>query len=101
MINVSIKRNKQDFYEIEVKGHANSAPKGHDLVCAAVSAVVTGGFNAIENKKAFDFKLLEGDAHLRSLEPISSHDKVVVETIITSLMTIAESNPKSIKIKFM
>ena len=37
---------------LEIKGHANSAPHGEDLVCAEVSAVVTGGFNNLKNYKS-------------------------------------------------
>ena len=33
--------------ELEVKGHSNFAPKGSDIVCAGVSAIVVGGINAI------------------------------------------------------
>lgn len=101
MINVSIVGKGSEFSSLEVKGHAGSGPRGHDLVCAAVSAVITGGFNAIENKKSFSFRLNDGDAYLESKDPISEHDEIVVETIITSLMTIAERNSKFIKIKFM
>jgi uncharacterized protein YsxB (DUF464 family) len=34
------------FVSLEAKGHANSAPKGEDLVCAAVSGIVLGGLNS-------------------------------------------------------
>ncbi|MEA5061563.1 MAG: ribosomal-processing cysteine protease Prp [Erysipelotrichaceae bacterium] len=101
MINVLVVGKGSEFSSLEVKGHANSAPMGHDLVCAAVSAVITGGFNSLENKKDFSFKLNDGDAFLKSENPVSKHDEVVVETIITSLMTIAETNHEFIKIKFM
>jgi uncharacterized protein YsxB (DUF464 family) len=40
-----------------VKGHANSGAYGHDLVCAAVSAVVTGACNAIETSEDFQIKI--------------------------------------------
>lgn len=100
MINVSVNKQDERFLSLEVKGHAGSGPYGRDLVCAAISAVLTGGFNAIESKKNFNFKLAEGDAQLIAKGPLSNHDEVVVATILTSLKTIAESNPKFIKIKF-
>ena len=34
----------------EMKGHANTAPHGNDLLCAAISAIVTGGFNAFDDE---------------------------------------------------
>ncbi|MEY3609975.1 MAG: Cysteine protease Prp, partial [Bacillota bacterium] len=38
MIQVSIIRSNQLYRMMKVTGHANSAPYGEDLVCAAVSA---------------------------------------------------------------
>ena len=84
---------------VEVKGHANSAEYGQDLVCAAVSAVVTGGFNNLVNVKDYEIKLDEGHALFKSERPLDAHDEVVIETIVCGLNTIAETNPKFIAIK--
>ncbi|WP_112181482.1 MULTISPECIES: ribosomal-processing cysteine protease Prp [Paraliobacillus] len=48
MIQVTIyrKSNKQ-IYAFELSGHAESGPHGHDLVCAAVSAISFGSVNAV------------------------------------------------------
>jgi len=48
MIHVRIFRNdNKDIRAFEVSGHAESGPYGHDLVCAAVSAVTFGTVNAV------------------------------------------------------
>ncbi|MRG88230.1 ribosomal-processing cysteine protease Prp [Salinibacillus xinjiangensis] len=48
MINVRIYRNeKREITSFELEGHAESGPHGHDLVCAAVSAVSFGAVNAV------------------------------------------------------
>ncbi len=99
MIKVLIKREENRFVSLEVKGHADSAPHGQDLVCAAVSAVLTGGLNNLKDVKAFDIKLDEGDAHVKAIKELSSHDEIVLETIIVSLKTIQESYPQFITIK--
>ncbi|MFA6675520.1 MAG: ribosomal-processing cysteine protease Prp [Bacilli bacterium] len=99
MIKVLIKKEENQVKFLEVKGHANSAPHGQDLVCAAVSAVVTGGFNAIQDLTKNHLTLREGYASLEATEPLSRHDEVVVETIIASLKTIAESHQEFIEIK--
>ena len=56
MIKIVIKRDvsSQKIISIEVKGHANSDDYGKDLVCAAVSTVITGGMNALQDKE-YDF----------------------------------------------
>ena len=84
---------------LEVKGHANSAPHGEDLVCAEVSAVVTGGFNNLKNYKDYELKLDEGYALFKADAPLDAHDETVIETIVCGLNTICEANPKFIEIK--
>ena len=99
MIKIEIIGTNNSFESLVIKGHANSAPYGEDLVCAAVSAVITGGFNSLYNPKNFDVKLDEGHAYLKAKGPISEEDKIVIHTIITSLKTIASGNEAFVKIK--
>ena len=84
---------------LEVTGHANSAPYGQDLICAAVSAVLTGGFNNLVNVNNYEIKLDEGHAYFKSSAPLDAHDEAVIETIICGLNTIQESNPKFVEVK--
>ena len=84
---------------LEVTGHANSAPYGKDLICAAVSAVITGGFNNLVNLKNYEIKLDEGHALFKSSAPLDAHDEAVIETIICGLNTIQESNPEFVEVK--
>lgn len=101
MIKVLITEEEKKVTSIEVKGHSGSGPYGHDLVCAGVSAIIVGGANALDDKKAFDIKLDEGDARIKAINKISSHDEIVLETILTSLKTIEESYGKFIQIKIL
>jgi uncharacterized protein YsxB (DUF464 family) len=50
MISIVLKETDGHFVSLEAKGHANTAPYGADLVCAAVSAVLLGGFNALKKR---------------------------------------------------
>ena len=99
MIKVLIKREENKFVSLEVKGHANSAEQGKDLVCAGVTTVLAGGFNNLENPKSFELKLEEGYALAKAVKEVSSHDEIVLETIICSLKTLEESWPQFISIK--
>lgn len=99
MIKVEIVYKDKKFESLKVRGHADSAPHGQDLVCAGVSAVLTGGFNNLEKESSFILKLDRGDAALIKTDEITSHDLTVIETIITSLKTIQESYPQYIKIE--
>ena len=90
-----------DVHGISVSGHADSAPKGKDLVCAAVSAVVVGGANAIkefekeDHKSVLTIKLKKGYASFQGKEDY--HD--ILKTLYFMLKTIEESNPDFVKIK--
>ncbi len=100
MIKIVIKRDvsSQKITSIEVKGHANSDDYGKDLVCAAVSTVITGGMNALQDKE-YDFKLDEGHAYIKALDIPSDYDAVVLKTIEIQLKTIEESNHKYVQIE--
>lgn len=100
MIKIVIKRDvsTDKITSIEVKGHANKDTYGKDLVCAAVSAVITGGMNALVDKE-YDFKLDEGHAYIKSLDIPSDYDAVVLKTIETQLKTIEESEHDYVRIE--
>ena len=98
MIKVKLTYEGENFTSLKVTGHAGSAAYGHDLVCSAVSAVVTGGFNNLQDIDSFKVTLEEGNASLEAIEEVSAHDKVVIQTIISGLKTIAESEPDFVKI---
>lgn len=97
MIKVIIKYLDNKFKYLNVSGHAQSAPKGKDLVCAGVSAIVVGGLNNL-NHSDYDITVTEGYVELTSKNEITSHDEIVIQTMLTQLETIAESYPKNIKI---
>jgi uncharacterized protein len=99
MVKVSIEYRGSGFASLEVKGHANSAPYGKDLVCAAVSAVTIGALNALEKTDDFDISIDSGDVRLFAKAGIGVHDETVIETLIIQLKTIEESYKDSIEIK--
>ena len=102
MIKVVIKADESSkkITSIEVKGHSNKAPYGKDLVCAAVSAIVTGGANALLDKE-YQFILQEGHALIKALDIPSDYDSVVLKTIQVQLQTVEESDPEFIKIEIL
>ena len=83
---------------LEVKGHANSNESGKDLICAAVSSILTGGFNALVKEETEELILEEGYAKVMVKEN-SNVSLQVLKVIEIQLMTIEESYPKYINIK--
>ena len=100
MIKVKISHASNDQVNfLEVRGHANQAPHGEDIVCAGVSALLTAGFNNLRNHKDYELKLDEGYALFKAEAELDAHDEAVIETIICGLNSIHESYPKFIEVK--
>lgn len=101
MIKITVTLNEVDkkINAIEVKGHAYSAEPGKDLICAAVSAVVIGGFNALVDVKKYDVKLEKGNAFVKVNSNYNDNDQIVLKTILTQLKTIAEDNHQFVSVK--
>jgi hypothetical protein len=93
MIRIVCERKDGLVNYLSIKGHANSAPKGEDIVCSAVSAVSIGGLNALENPKAFMIEMSEKDGSItvRANKGVTKHDYQVLDTILIQLKSIEES----------
>ena len=98
MIKIEATRKDGKIVNLTVKGHANSAPKGEDLVCAAVSSVLVGGCNALNQPNCFAIKLSEADASISELSIANKHDYEVLETMMIQFKTIEESNKKFLQV---
>ena len=90
----AIRNSDGKIISLTVKGHANSAPKGHDLVCAAVSTVLVGGCNALEQPDCFTIKLEPGDAYIAIKGKPNKHDSDLLHIMWVQLKTIEFSNAK-------
>ncbi|MCQ2742133.1 MAG: ribosomal-processing cysteine protease Prp [Bacilli bacterium] len=98
MIKVTIVYKGKGFESIEIKGHANTAEYGKDLVCAAVSACAVGAINALSDE-GYEVNQEEGKLSCISNGATSEHDLTVLETLIVQLKTIEMSNKGTIDIK--
>ena len=98
MISVNVTFMGKEVKSLTVSGHANYDKYGKDIVCAGVSAVVTGGINALESE-IDNIKVINEDNKL-GVEIINSNDKIqiILNTILEQLQTIENSYKKYIKI---
>ncbi|MDY4849029.1 MAG: ribosomal-processing cysteine protease Prp [Bacilli bacterium] len=99
MIKVLIRYEEKAFKSLEIIGHANSDEPGKDLVCAATSGIVIGGLNNLHQPNDFDITVKKGHVKILSKKAISSHDDIVIETIIQGLKTVADDNHEYVVIK--
>lgn len=99
MIKVLIRFEEKNFKSLEVKGHANAGPYGQDIVCAAISGILTGCTNAIQEEDKFILENDEGYYKLQAKDSLSPHDEAVIDTIIVGLKTIAKEYDKFVQIQ--
>ncbi|MCP3030447.1 ribosomal-processing cysteine protease Prp [Halobacillus sp. A1] len=106
MIKVTIFRSQEDITGFEIAGHAESGPYGHDLVCAAVSAVSFGAVNSIISLCEFEPEITQGGegGYLKIKLPENldetSHSKsqLLLAGMMVSLQTIENDYHEYIKI---
>lgn len=98
MISVNVSFMGKDVKSLTVSGHANYDKYGKDIVCAGVSAVVTGGINALESQ-VDNVEIINEDNKL-GVKVINNNEfiQTVLNTILIQLETIERSYKKYIKI---
>ena len=92
MILVKVQKQKTEITEITIKGHADSAPYGQDLVCAAVSAIVIGTLNAIEEMAEGSCEIEQNEARtVIAVKEINPTLSIILEVMLYQMRSIAES----------
>ncbi len=101
MVIVTLSLKQGAFQGLEAKGHADSGEAGHDLVCAALSAIVLGGLNALGDGDDHYAVKKGPSGYLKvvSLTPLSQHDALVLETIVSQIQSLASSHPKNVRLE--
>ena len=100
MIKIQINKTNNKYSSLIVSGHSNYDEHGKDIVCAGVSAIVTGGINALglENKKQVSCKVRDGYVNVDVLDLNNDRLQLIMNVIIVQLKSIEESYKKYIKI---
>ena len=87
--------------EIESEIHPEFlAVDGKDIICAGVSAIATGGLNALinENKSKISYRVNDGYVNVEMLDINDDKLQLIMDVIVTQLKTIEESYKKYVKI---
>ena len=97
------------YNRLTAQGHAYSGEEGHDLICAAVSALMltmagnVGSLAELGNAREPIIRLEKGDAEV-SCKPIRKMRKVVTlmfDTVGTGFQLLADQYPEYISYKVM
>lgn len=108
MVHVQIERTSDGkISSFTMKGHANFAKRGQDIVCAGASAVAFGSVNAVMALTGIKPVIEQSDGgYLKCTLPDSitevSSEKVqlLLEGMIVALQTIERDYQKHIKVTF-
>ncbi len=99
MIKVSYQSDQECYSYLKVEGHAEFADEGQDLICAAVSSIIYGLMNALdEYEEEVEIHDNEDDIEIR----ISGDHQTVqdyLRLVMIQLKTIEYSYGDFIKIK--
>jgi uncharacterized protein YsxB (DUF464 family) len=102
MITVVVETSQQSISSLEISGHAQSGPKGYDLVCAAASSIATGALNALDDMHPNQclLTLTSEPAHIK-IEVIQDSEALQahLQFILIQLKTLENAHPKHIRIK--
>jgi len=103
MIQVSLSTSDSKILSMNVTGHAKSAKRGQDLVCASVSSITTGALNALDRYApgVCAMQLHDGDDAWIDIQvcDIQNNDaQIILQTVLTQLETIENNYSKYIHI---
>ncbi|NPV27192.1 MAG: ribosomal-processing cysteine protease Prp [Firmicutes bacterium] len=105
MVNVQFFYNEQgEIIGFEVEGHAEYAPYGEDIVCAALSVLAQTTVLGLQYHlpEPPDFKISDGFVRCFLPERLKQRDqenaKIIVETMRLGMETIQKSYPRNVKV---
>ncbi|MDD5835898.1 MAG: ribosomal-processing cysteine protease Prp [bacterium] len=99
MIKVNCVVSNELIESVTIKGHADYASYGKDIVCAAVSSIVTTTVNDILtlDDKAINYGTNDGSVEITVIQDNVIANKLL-NTMLNMLKELAYNYPKNIKI---
>jgi uncharacterized protein YsxB (DUF464 family) len=109
MIDITVYRQGQNIHGFATEGHAQAAPEGQDIVCAAVSAIVQTAVFGLHEIAGFTMECaLDPESGrvtrklpwgLRQKNEQAYHDaQVILATMIVGLWSIANEHTEFVNI---
>ena len=93
MIKVNISKKEQEIEQIQVSGHAGYAEYGHDIVCSAVSSIITTSVNGILSFK--ETIHVVDDAKVLTIT-VLEHDNIT-DTLLENMLNVLKEIEKQYK----
>lgn len=84
---------------VVIKGHADHAPKGQDIVCAAVSTAFQSLISSVEKLTGdrIAYELASGDSYVR-FKSLSEETNLLLRSFFITVKDIAEAYPDCVAV---
>lgn len=102
MIQIVIERNSTgQICGFSAQGHADSGPKGNDIVCAAVSVLTDSVFLGLDKhlRRDLSWSADSGDISVRLTQEPDELTEAIFATMFLGLSEIQKIYPKKIRIR--
>ena len=99
MIKIKYRKVNDQLSKIDLSGHAKYADYGNDIVCAAVSSIVTTTVNGIIaiNPKAISYE--ENDLFKIINQSFDQVTNTLLDNMLSLLIELSKDYPKNIEIR--
>jgi uncharacterized protein YsxB (DUF464 family) len=81
-----------------VKGHADYAPRGSDIVCASVSTIVRIAYNTLSRTNVLTINFNSGDAYIQIHEPSDASD-LIIQGILETFEELMYIYPENVHLE--
>lgn len=99
MICVEITKKQQEVSAIKISGHSGYSESGSDIVCAAVSSIVTTTINGILSfKKTIEVTASDNPVEFKVLE-YDEITRVLIDNMLTLLKEVEKEYKKYIRME--
>ena len=101
MVKVELTKQNGQFLELKLSGHANGGADGHDLVCAALTGIMSGALNAYDAEYHDDVILTVKDNSI-DIKVKNLANKDVQKTfsfLVYQIKTILVQYPQNVTLK--
>ncbi|QQY77898.1 ribosomal-processing cysteine protease Prp [Mycoplasma mycoides subsp. capri] len=101
MVDIIINYKNNKIIQFQMKGHANSDEYGKDLVCAGLTAIVSGALNAIDfyYKNDVDIEVLKNKITIIVKQENNNNLQLMLDMLKIQIQTITIQYPKNARIK--
>ena len=101
MIRIELELRDERIIGFRVAGHSGMGKRGHDIVCAGVSAVTQTALLGLLKKvnAAVDYRVERGDMSVELKSAPDDMTEVVLQTMRLGLNEIAKQYPSAVKIE--